>query len=106
MTCLLGIERQCDGSLQNSNANFLADYGTALSSCFSLVSTLLSTQAGINIITEGGDLSFYQYCPKEPKENLAFTKKIPLCVPEDEIQASLPLWIPFFIKFHVGDRWR
>ncbi|KAK4139634.1 uncharacterized protein C8A04DRAFT_15668, partial [Dichotomopilus funicola] len=57
-------------------------------------------------LLEGGVLSFYQYCPKERKESRVFTEKIPLCdVPEDEIQASVPFWIPFFVKFHVGDRW-
>ncbi|KAK3934396.1 hypothetical protein QBC46DRAFT_80221 [Diplogelasinospora grovesii] len=53
----------------------------------------------------GRSIQFYKYCPKEPKENNIFTKKIPCCEPPDEIQAALPLWIPFFVKLHVGKRW-
>ncbi|KAH6632459.1 hypothetical protein F5144DRAFT_490897, partial [Chaetomium tenue] len=53
----------------------------------------------------GRELSFYGQCPKEPDENAIFTGKFPRCEVPDEIQASLPLWIPFFVKVHIGDRW-
>ncbi|KAM7182897.1 hypothetical protein V8F33_013949, partial [Rhypophila sp. PSN 637] len=45
----------------------------------------------------GKTINFYKDCPKDPEENKEFTGRIPLCNTPEEIQASLPLWIPFFI---------
>lgn len=66
----------------------------------------LVASSGTNIITEGKSLNFYARCPRDPISNDVFTNKIPLCEVPDEIHASLPFWIPFFVKFHVGGRWR
>ncbi|KAK4107111.1 hypothetical protein N656DRAFT_720758, partial [Canariomyces notabilis] len=46
---------------------------------------------------EGTSLDFYIRCPKEPTSNARFTAKIPICEVPDEIQASLPLWLPFIV---------
>lgn len=59
-----------------------------------------------NLIPEGKTLHFYTKCPKGSESNERFTNTIPLCEVPDEIQASLPLWIPFFVKLNSGDRWR
>jgi hypothetical protein len=61
---------------------------------------------GTYLVTGGKGLAFYGQCPKEADENAIFTNKIPLCDVPEEVHASLPLWIPFFVKLHVGDRWR
>ncbi|KAM7191154.1 hypothetical protein V8F33_009025 [Rhypophila sp. PSN 637] len=45
----------------------------------------------------GKTINFYKNCPRNPEENQQFTGRIPLCNTPEEIQASLPLWIPFFI---------
>ncbi|KAK3687198.1 hypothetical protein B0T22DRAFT_456641, partial [Podospora appendiculata] len=61
-------------------------------------------------LLESKEIDFYTQCPKEPDQHSIFTNLIPLCetlnkIPPAEIQASLPFWIPFFVKLHVGDRW-
>lgn len=66
----------------------------------SLISQYLTAQI------EGRDLSFSIKCPKKPEENAEFTKKIPLCEVPVEFQASLPLWIPIFVKFRNYSEWR
>ncbi|KAJ9133022.1 hypothetical protein NKR19_g9196 [Coniochaeta hoffmannii] len=53
-------------------------------------------------VNEGKSLRFYTRCPKDPGSNKRFTDKVPLCAAPDEIQASLPLWIPFFVKVNTG----
>ncbi|KAH8909457.1 hypothetical protein BR93DRAFT_924438 [Coniochaeta sp. PMI_546] len=56
-------------------------------------------------INEGRDINFYTKCPKRSGSRDLFTNQIPLCKVPDEIQASLPFWLPFFVKFITGDRW-
>jgi len=63
-------------------------------------------RAGTNIVAEGKSLHFYTECPKDPKQNDLFSAKIPICKIPSEAHASLPFWIPFFVKFNAGDRWR
>ncbi|KAK3688011.1 hypothetical protein B0T22DRAFT_142769 [Podospora appendiculata] len=61
-------------------------------------------------LLESKEIDFYTQCPKESDQHSIFTNLIPLCetpnkIPPAEIQASLPFWIPFFGKLHVGDQW-
>ncbi|KAH8910552.1 hypothetical protein BR93DRAFT_964422 [Coniochaeta sp. PMI_546] len=55
---------------------------------------------------EGKSLHFYNRLPKKGEPMKLFTDNIPRCKVPAEIQASLPLYLPFCVAIFAGDRWR